>query len=123
MKTPNEVVLEVATEMMYTSMQNITAETIYNWATRLVEAMCSSKIALKRVCDVYTEDELCEIITTEAQSELSEDTPQGFRDIVDIVAKGVIKSLFAKAEGFFKETIEKAHTGIDWDERKKGEVK
>ena len=51
-----------------------------------------------RNCDVYTKEQLCEIVTTEAQSELSGDTPQGIRDIVDIVAKGVIKSLFAEAK-------------------------
>ena len=55
-----------------------------------------------RNCDLYTEEQLCEIVTTEAQSELSENTPQGIRDIVDIVAKGVIKSLFAEAKGEMK---------------------
>ena len=52
-----------------------------------------------RNCDVYTETQLCEIVTKEAKSELPADIPQGIRDIVDIVAKGVIKSLFAEAKG------------------------
>lgn len=45
MKTPNEVVLEVATEMMYTSMHWVTAETICNWATRLCEAMKHKEVS------------------------------------------------------------------------------
>lgn len=55
-----------------------------------------------RNCDVYTETQVCEIITKEVQNELSEDTPQYLRDIIDIVAKGVTRGLFAEAKGGVK---------------------
>jgi hypothetical protein len=38
METINDIVLEVATEMLNTSMHDITAEVIYGWATRLGDA-------------------------------------------------------------------------------------
>lgn len=51
-----------------------------------------------RNCDVYTEAQLCKKVTEEIKSELG-NIPQGILDIVDIVAKGMIRGLFAEAKG------------------------
>jgi hypothetical protein len=130
MKTPNEVVIEVATEMMYTSMQKIKAETICNWATRLCEAMRLSKNASKRNCDVFkTESERRAAFidwyneTFELKGTYHEIDTCDLKHDVEGILHEYIDWLFAEAKGFFKKTIEKAYAGIDWDERKKGEGK
>lgn len=51
-----------------------------------------------RNCDVYTEAQLCKRVTEKIKSELG-NIPQDILDIVDIVAKGMIRSLFADAKG------------------------
>lgn len=63
-------------------------------------SMCDKALsAHPRNCDVYTEAQLCETVTEEIKSEFFADIPQGIIDIVEIVAKGVIKGLYVEAKG------------------------
>lgn len=74
---------------------------IGEWSESANEQIAENKTALAappRNCDVYTEAQLCKKVTEEIKSELG-NIPQGILDIVDIVAKGMIRGLFDEAKG------------------------
>lgn len=50
METIDEIVREVAAEMLNTSMQDITAEVIHSWATRLGEVAVSKMETTTPTC-------------------------------------------------------------------------
>lgn len=66
---------------------------------KVVEEIESALSSPPRNCDVYIEAQLCEMVTEEIKSEFGTDIPQGIIDIIEIVAKGMIKGLFAEAKG------------------------
>lgn len=80
----NDIVREVATEMLNTSMQEITAEVIYGWATRL-GATCQESLQVGNAAKMRSALECIDSIAKYLEGGTIRDVLHAYRNIQDRV--------------------------------------